>query len=148
MSNYENNIGGKARSYMRGPRGKAFTYEDFTPEQLEALKGKVGKDGVNGKDGVDGFSPTIAVADISGGHRVTITDAKGTKSFDVMDGKDGEGGSGSGGSGAAVLYTAQQLTDSQRQQARQNIGAVSTADFNAALGEVNAALAEMDEVIG
>lgn len=97
MSEYGNNIGGKARSYMRGPRGKAFTYEDFTPEQLEALKGKDGKDGVNGKDGVDGFSPTVAVADISGGHRVTITDAKGAKSFDVMDGKDGAGGGGSGG---------------------------------------------------
>lgn len=87
MSNYENNIGGKARSYMRGPRGKAFTYEDFTPEQLAALKGKDGNDGVNGKDGADGFSPTVAVADISGGHRVTIVDAKGTKTFDVMDGK-------------------------------------------------------------
>ena len=59
------------------------------------------------------------------------------------------GGGGSGGeSGAAVLYTAQSLTTSQQQQARQNIGAVSTADFNAALGEVNAALAAMDEVIG
>lgn len=52
------------------------------------------------------------------------------------------------GSGAAVLYTAQTLTTSQQQQARQNIGAVSLADFNAALGEINAALAEMDEVIG
>lgn len=80
-----------------GPQGEPFTYEDFTPEQLEALKGKDGKDGVNGKDGADGFSPTVAVADISGGHRVTITDAGGAKSFDVMDGKDGEGGGGSGG---------------------------------------------------
>lgn len=50
--------------------------------------------------------------------------------------------------GAAVLYTAQTLTATQQQQARQNIGAVSTADFTAALGEVNAALAGMDEVIG
>lgn len=33
----------------------------------------------------DGFSPTVSVADISGGHRVTITDAEGPKSFDVMD---------------------------------------------------------------
>jgi hypothetical protein len=49
-----------------GADGKPFTYEDFTPEQLEALRGpegkqgiqgpagEPGKDGVSGKDGVDG----------------------------------------------------------------------------------------------
>ena len=37
-----------------GPQGDAFTYDDFTPEQLEALKGTDGKDGVDGKDGIDG----------------------------------------------------------------------------------------------
>ena len=52
------------------------------------------------------------------------------------------------GSGAAVLYTAQTLTAAQQEQARGNIGAVSLETFNAALGEVEAALAEMDEVIG
>ena len=54
-----------------------------------------GKDGTNGKDGADGedgFSPTVAVSNITGGHRVSITDKDGTKTFDVMDGKDGEGG--------------------------------------------------------
>ena len=35
--------------------------------------------------GVPGVSPIIDVTDISGGHRVTITDINGTKSFDVMD---------------------------------------------------------------
>lgn len=35
--------------------------------------------------GVPGVSPTIEVTDISGGHRVTITDINGTESFDVMD---------------------------------------------------------------
>ena len=35
----------------QGPKGDAFTYADFTQEQLEALKGK---DGQNGKDGADG----------------------------------------------------------------------------------------------
>lgn len=53
-----------------------------------------GKDGQNGADGKDGVSPTVAVTDISGGHRVTITDKDGAKSFDVMDGKDGQGGGG------------------------------------------------------
>ena len=45
-------------------------------------------------DGKDGYSPTVAVTDISGGHRVTITDKNGAKAFDVMDGKDGQGGGG------------------------------------------------------
>ena len=38
----------------KGDKGDAFTYDDFTPEQLAALKGVDGKDGQNGKDGVDG----------------------------------------------------------------------------------------------
>ena len=35
----------------KGEKGDAFTYDDFTREQLEALKGADGKDGANGKDG-------------------------------------------------------------------------------------------------
>ena len=38
----------------KGDKGDAFTYDDFTPEQLAALKGVDGKDGQNGKDGTDG----------------------------------------------------------------------------------------------
>ena len=45
-----------------------------------------------GRDGTDGFSPTITVADITGGHRVTITDVNGTRTVDVMDGTDGDDG--------------------------------------------------------
>lgn len=37
------------------------------------------------------------MTEITGGHRVTITDANGPKSFDVADGKDGTGGSGGSG---------------------------------------------------
>lgn len=48
-----------------------------------------------GEDGEDGVSPTVSVTDITGGHRVTITDADGTKTFDVMDGEDGSGSGGS-----------------------------------------------------
>ena len=38
----------------KGDKGDAFTYDDFTPDQLAALKGADGKDGQNGKDGADG----------------------------------------------------------------------------------------------
>lgn len=48
--------------------------------------------GEPGEPGKDGVSPTIAVEIIDGGHKITITDASGTKSFEVMDGKDGEPG--------------------------------------------------------
>ena len=43
---------------------------------------------IKGPQGDDGTSPTVSVADITGGHRVTVTDANGTRSFDVMDGDD------------------------------------------------------------
>lgn len=37
----------------------------------------------------DGFSPIIDITEIEGGHRVTITDIDGAKSFDVLNGVDG-----------------------------------------------------------
>lgn len=45
-------------------------------------------------DGAPGVSPTVAVTAITGGHRVTVTDADGTRSFDVLDGTDGDDGRG------------------------------------------------------
>jgi len=45
-----------------------------------------------GEDGEDGVSPIVSVADITGGHRVTITDATGSRTVDVMDGKEGDPG--------------------------------------------------------
>lgn len=47
-------------------------------------KGKPNPTPVNIK-GPAGVSPTLQVTDIQGGHRITITDANGSKSFDVMD---------------------------------------------------------------
>ena len=43
---------------------------------------------IRGAQGVPGVSPTVAISTISGGHRVTVTDAQGDHSFDVMDGVD------------------------------------------------------------
>lgn len=50
--------------------------------------------------------------------------------------------------GNSILYVAQELSVSEKAQARENIGAVSLLEFNAALGDVDTALAGMDEVIG
>ena len=55
-------------------------------------EGEKGDQGVPGQDGQDGYSPTLTVTDITGGHRVTITDASGTQTVDVMDGQDGQNG--------------------------------------------------------
>jgi hypothetical protein len=82
----------------------------------DGKNGSDGEDGKNGRDGKDGVSPTLGITSITGGNRVTITDAQGTKSFDVMDGKDGKdgtGGSGSAGdvSGQIETYLAQNAQD-------------------------------------
>lgn len=47
------------------------------PRQIVLPKGAPGQDGV---------SPTISITTITGGHRLTITDAEGPKSADILDG--------------------------------------------------------------
>lgn len=61
-------------------------------------KGAKGDTGATGSAGADGFSPTVTVTNITGGHRVAITDKNSTKTFDVMD------GSGSGGGTTTEVY--------------------------------------------
>ena len=85
----------------KGDKGDAFTYEDFTPEQLAALKGEkgddgekgadgaAGKDGQNGADGSDGFSPIAKVERTTTGAKITITDKDGTTTAEVHDGQGG-----------------------------------------------------------
>ena len=46
-------------------------------------------DGEKGDPGDDGFSPTVAISEITKGHRVTVIDAEGDHAFDVLDGEDG-----------------------------------------------------------
>lgn len=52
-----------------------------------------GPQGPPGVDGEDGVSPVIQVSNVTNGHRLTITDVKGTKTVDIMDGKPGKDGS-------------------------------------------------------
>lgn len=54
--------------------------------------GERGPQGPEGQPGMNGVSPVVSVTDISGGHRITIQDAKGTKYIDVLDGKNGSDG--------------------------------------------------------
>ena len=64
------------------------TYSDNTTGTFYVTNGE------NGDPGTPGFSPVVAISSITGGHRVTITSATGTDSFDVLDGVDGEDGNG------------------------------------------------------
>lgn len=75
-----------------GPPGPKGDPGEPGPKGDPGEPGPKGDPGEPGEPGKDGYSPTISVTDISGGHRVTITDADGSKSFDVLDGKDGTGG--------------------------------------------------------
>lgn len=69
--------GSKLLEYFKGDKG------DTGPA------GPAGKDGTDGKDGV---SPTVSFSEIAGGNRMTVTDAEGEKSVDIMNGKDGKDG--------------------------------------------------------
>jgi len=45
-----------------------------------------------GAPGEDGYSPSVTITNITGGHRITITDKTSTHTFDVMDGTPGTPG--------------------------------------------------------
>lgn len=93
------NAGGKA-----DPEEVARIVEAYLAENPPAP----GKDGEPGEDGI---SPTVTVEEIDGGHRITITDATGTQSFDVMDGKDGSGEPGTGEPGEDGVSPTVEITE-------------------------------------
>lgn len=68
------------------------SYTTTSIRGAQGAPGADGQDGAPGADGEDGYSPTVSVEAITGGHRITITDADGDHIFDVMDGTGGGGG--------------------------------------------------------
>lgn len=58
-------------------------------DSLQELKNGIASGEFKGEPGT---SPTVTVQDIAGGHRIVITDATGTSSVDVIDGKQGDPG--------------------------------------------------------
>ena len=87
---------------LKGDKGDPFTYDDFTPEQLAALKGAKGDDGYtpikgvdyfDGKDGVDGYTPVKGKDYFDGQNgKDGYTPVKGKDYFDGTNGKDGKDG--------------------------------------------------------
>ena len=107
---------------VRGPQGQKgdpFTFDDFTPEQLETLRGprglqgSPGQPGSNGQDGVDGatFTPSVSDSgDLSWTNNKGLTNpstvnirgpqgnpgkdgSNGSNGKDGADGQDGKDGS-------------------------------------------------------
>lgn len=61
-------------------------------KDLGSVIGPQGPQGATGPAGNDGVSPSVGVVQITGGHAVTITDAGGAHTFNVIDGVDGQPG--------------------------------------------------------
>ena len=76
-----------------GPQGKQGPKGDPGADGKDGAQGPEGPAGPAGSNGADGFSPTVSVADIDGGHSVTITDKTGEHKFDVLNGTSGGGSS-------------------------------------------------------
>ena len=62
------------------------------PAGATGARGPQGIQGPAGENGVNGVSPTVSVSTIEGGHRISITDAAGTNTIDVLDGATGPQG--------------------------------------------------------
>lgn len=65
-------------------------------------KGDKGDPGADGAPGANGVSPTITTSKSGKVTTVTVTDATGEHSFEILDGEDG--GAGSGGDMTAAVY--------------------------------------------
>lgn len=91
-----------AEDDLKGDKGDAFTYSDFTTEQLAALKGEKGNPGTPGKDGTSITISGISESAADGGtNTVTFSDgsalrvkngSKGSAGADGAPGKDGADG--------------------------------------------------------
>lgn len=124
----------------KGDKGDAFTYADFTPTQLEALKGE------------NGVSPTVTLSKEGKVTTLTITDVGGTKTATINDGKDAVVDSELSETSTnpvqnkvvymvdrkvdrCVSVDAQTLSDTLKARARTNIGA-GTSNFSGSYNDL------------
>lgn len=106
----------------KGDKGDAFTYEDFTSAQLEALKG------------TDGFSPTVSLSTLDGATTLSITDKSGTHTATILDGKD-----------AKDIVVDSIISDTSTNPVQNK---VIKAYIDGLLGDVSSALEELESVLG
>lgn len=85
-------------------KGEAGSPGNPGPQGLQGVPGPAGSQGPRGFTGAtgspgpagrDGYSPAVTITDITGGHRLTITDETHPlgQNFDIMNGIDGQDGS-------------------------------------------------------
>ena len=72
---------------IKGDKGDPFTYEDFTEEQLEGLKGPQGETGEQGPKGEDGYKFTFD--ELTEEQKATLKGEDGIAGKDGVNGKDG-----------------------------------------------------------
>lgn len=80
MQGMKGDTGEQGPTGATGPQG---------PQGVQGVQGPTGATGQKGDQGDPGVSPEVTISEITGGHRVTITDAEHPQgqSFDVMDTK-------------------------------------------------------------
>lgn len=81
--------GQKGDTGPAGPKGDTGATGATGPQGPQGPKGDTGATGPTGATGEDGYSPAVTVTNITGGHRVNITDKThpSGQNFDVMDGE-------------------------------------------------------------
>ena len=112
---------------IKGDKGDPFTYEDFTEEQLAALKGDTSSDASVTKANVVsalGYTPANSTDIPTKTSQLTNDSNFITKTTAPVRSVNGKTGAVQID---AVLYSSQNLADYQKQQARENIGAVGCA---------------------
>ena len=108
----------------KGDKGDAFTYNDFTAAQLEALKG------------ANGVSPTVSLSkeENTGVTTLTIVDVDGTETITILDGKDAEN-----------IVVDDSVNDASTNPVQNK---VIKAYIDGLLGDVSSALEELETLLG
>ena len=106
----------------RGEKGDAFTYDDFTPEQLESLRGQ------------EGFSPVVELTETEDGVTVTVKNKNGTESVQIPAAKFETDKTLTLENGVLSVNTAKQVEED-------NTLPVTSAAVYAEVGNINALLA-------
>lgn len=111
----------------RGKKGDPFRYEDFTPEQLEGLRGPRGEKGTPGERGEQGIQGERGEKGTPGERGPAFTYSDFT--YDQLEALRGpKGEPGQDAPKESILFVPQTLTSEQQSQARTNIGASSKAE--------------------